>query len=113
VLGGAFASNTETLATLPNNPSYYTLNAINLAQFPIDLAAGEVTTPGGNGGFSQNVQRLGSMPRIRGAYRTTSPSTTACAIRPPSGFFRLPEKARPPTPASSCCHRWDTRSSSA
>jgi len=34
VLGGAFASNTETLATLPNNPSYYTLNAINLAQFP-------------------------------------------------------------------------------
>ena len=58
-LGGAFASNTETLATLPNNPSYYTLNAINLAQFPIDLAAGEVTTPGGNGGFSQNVQRLG------------------------------------------------------
>jgi outer membrane receptor protein involved in Fe transport len=59
VLGGAFASNTETLATLPNNPSYYTLNAINLAQFPIDLAAGEVTTPGGNGGFSQNVQRLG------------------------------------------------------
>jgi len=112
VLGGAFASNTETLATLPNNPSYYTLNAINLAQFPIDLAAGEVTTPGGNGGFSQNVQRLGSMrgfvARIAPLHRQLRP-----ALSDHLRLFRLPEKARPPTPASSCCHRWIPRSSSA
>jgi hypothetical protein len=59
VLGGAFAANAETLATLPNNPTFYTLNSINLAQFPADLAAGEVSTPAGDGSFSQNVQRLG------------------------------------------------------
>ncbi len=59
VLDGAFAGNAETLATLPNDPTFYTLNATNLAQFPIDLADGEVTTPAGDGSFSQNVQRLG------------------------------------------------------
>ena len=58
VLGGAFASNAETLAILPNNPTFYTANPTNLAQFPIDLAAGEASTPAGDGSFSQNVQRL-------------------------------------------------------
>jgi hypothetical protein len=59
VLGGAFAANAETLATLPSNPTFYTMNSVNLAQFPIDLAAGEASTPAGDGSFSQNVQRLG------------------------------------------------------
>ena len=59
VLDGAFASNSETLATLPNDPTYYTASPANLAQFSADLAAGEVTTPAGDGRFSQNVQRLG------------------------------------------------------
>ena len=59
VLGGAFAANAETLASFPNDPTFYTLNSTNLAQFPIDLAAGETSTPAGDGSFSQNVQRLG------------------------------------------------------
>jgi hypothetical protein len=58
VLGGSFPGNAETLASLPNDPTYYTLNAANLAQFPIDLAAGQTSTPAGDGRFSQNVQRL-------------------------------------------------------
>jgi len=52
VLGGAFASNTETLATLPNNPSYYTLNAITSHSSPSTWRRRGNHT-GGNGGFSQ------------------------------------------------------------
>ncbi len=58
VLSGAFAGNQETLYSLPNNPTFYTASPTNLAQFPIDLAAGASTTPAGNGAFSQSVQRL-------------------------------------------------------
>jgi len=58
VLSGAFAGNQETLYSLPNNPTFYTANPTNLAQFPIDLAAGASTTPASDGTFSQNVQRL-------------------------------------------------------
>jgi hypothetical protein len=55
VLSGSLSANAETLYTLPNDPSFY---LTNLAQFPIDLAAGAVSTPAGDGTFSQNVQRL-------------------------------------------------------
>ena len=58
VLGGAFPGNQETLYSFPNDPTYYTLNAANLAQFPIDYANGASTTPASDGTFSQNVQRL-------------------------------------------------------
>ncbi len=59
VLSGALSANAETLVTFPNDPTFYTLNATNLKQFPVDLAAGAVSTPAGDGSFSQNVQRLG------------------------------------------------------
>jgi len=58
VLSGALSANAETLVTFPNDPTFYTLNSMNLQQFPVDLAAGEVSTPAGDGSFSQNVQRL-------------------------------------------------------
>ena len=58
VLGGAFPGNQETLYSFPNDPTYYTLNATNLAQFPIDYADGASITPASDGTFSQNVQRL-------------------------------------------------------
>lgn len=58
VLSGALAATAETLYRLPNNPTYYTQNATNLAQFPVDLAAGATSSPAGDGSFSQNVQRL-------------------------------------------------------
>jgi carboxypeptidase family protein len=59
VLSGAFPGNQETLYSFPNDPAFYTLNATNLAQFPIDYANGASTTPATNGNFSQSVQRLG------------------------------------------------------
>ncbi len=59
VLAGAFPGNQETLYAFPNDPTFYTANATNLAQFPIDYAAGASTTPAGDGTFFQSVQRLG------------------------------------------------------
>ncbi len=59
VLAGAFPGNQETLYSFPNDPTYYTLNAANLAQFPVDYINGAATTPANDGSFSQSVQRLG------------------------------------------------------
>src|SRR5579871_5382780 len=59
VLAGAFPGNQETLYAFPNNPTFYSQSAANLAQFPIDYASGASTTPAGDGSFSQSVQRLG------------------------------------------------------
>ena len=58
VLAGAFPGNQETLYSFPNDPTFYTLSATNLAQFPIDYANGASTTPASDGNFSQSVQRL-------------------------------------------------------
>jgi hypothetical protein len=58
VFGGSFPGNQETLYSFANDPTFYTLNATNLAQFPIDLADGAETTPAGDGNFAQNVRRL-------------------------------------------------------
>jgi hypothetical protein len=58
VLAGAFPGNQETLYSFRNDPTFYTLNAANLAQFPIDYANGASTTPASDGSFSQNIQRL-------------------------------------------------------
>ena len=73
VLGGAFASNAEQLIQYPQDPSFY---AANESQFyfvppnpsdPCDPMPDPILnpgiqcnfTPGGDGSFSQNVQRLG------------------------------------------------------
>ena len=55
VLSGALAATAETLVTLPENPTFYLANP---SQFTADIAAGSVSTPAGDGSFSQNVQRL-------------------------------------------------------
>ncbi len=57
VLSGAFPANDETLYQFPQNPTYYTASAANLAQFATDMQAGASVSNLG-GGFSQNVQRL-------------------------------------------------------
>jgi hypothetical protein len=59
VLAGAFPGNQETLYSFPNDPTFYTLNAANLAQFPVDYADGASSTLASDGSFSQSVQRLG------------------------------------------------------
>jgi hypothetical protein len=58
VLSGMLPANAETLVTFPNDPTFYTASPANMAQFPIDLAAGAASTPAGDGGFAQNIQRL-------------------------------------------------------
>ncbi|HVM91288.1 MAG TPA: carboxypeptidase regulatory-like domain-containing protein [Terriglobales bacterium] len=55
VLSGAFPGNAETQYVFPMNPTDY-IN--DLAQFPIDYAAGATPIPAYDGSFSQNVQRL-------------------------------------------------------
>ncbi len=66
VLGGAFASTAETLAKYINDPTYYVQNPSVFGTFSprcIDFTASDGSTCsynlGGNGSFSQNVQRLG------------------------------------------------------
>ena len=58
VLSGELTSNAETLVTFPQNPVYY-LQPGNLGQFSTDYQAGSVSTLKTDGGFSQNVKRLG------------------------------------------------------
>jgi hypothetical protein len=74
VLGGAYASNQETLYALPSDPTFWVQSPGNMAAFgaivqcnpalpinqPPNPPCPETTyTPAGNGSFSQNVQRLG------------------------------------------------------
>jgi hypothetical protein len=67
VLSGAFASTSETLAQYVNNPTYYVQNPGVFGVFQPHCASFAQTnaddstctyTPGSNGSFSQNVQRL-------------------------------------------------------
>jgi hypothetical protein len=57
VLSGRISDNPETLFTLPENPSFYVANPGTLAADLNDPA--NQTVFGGNGLFSQNIQRLG------------------------------------------------------
>ena len=84
VLSGALSANAETLVTFPNDPTFYTLNAMNLTQFPVDLAAGAVSTPAGDGSFSQNVQRLGLY--AQDSWRVSSHLTVNYGLRYQTSF---------------------------
>ena len=55
VLGGAFPNTSETLYTLPENPTFYIGDQ---AQFLTDRAAGASSSGIDGGGFAQDVQRL-------------------------------------------------------
>jgi hypothetical protein len=71
VLAGAFPGNQETLYSFPNDPTFYTENATNLAQFPVDYSAGASTTPAGDGSFRRVCNGWGCMRKIRGGSRGT------------------------------------------
>ncbi len=79
VLSGALTATAETLTTFPQNPTYYTLNAANLAQFSTDYVDGSVFTPASDGSFSQNVQRLGLY--AEDSWRITSGLTINYGLR--------------------------------
>jgi len=89
VMSGVLAANRETLATFVLNPTDY---AANPQQFTTDLTACSAnpsllvtlgtkcnTTPGGDGGFSQNVQRLGLF--VEDSWRITRSLTLNYGIR--------------------------------
>ena len=74
VLSGALSGTAETLLQYANDPSFYVQNGgfyfdTNCVNLPADVTC--TATPAGDGSFNQNVQRLGFMPRIRGASRST------------------------------------------
>ena len=79
VLAGAFPGNQETLYVFPNDPTYYTENAGNLAQFTSDYAAGASTTPASDGTFFQSVQRLGLY--AEDSWRATRHLTVSYGLR--------------------------------
>ncbi|HKW74467.1 MAG TPA: carboxypeptidase regulatory-like domain-containing protein [Terriglobales bacterium] len=56
VLRGRFADSAETLAQLPEDPSFYLANP---GQFAVDFAANATDVPATDGTFSQSVRRLG------------------------------------------------------
>jgi len=71
VLGGAFAATAEQFITYPSDPSYYVANPSQFYFVPPSAQCNPMPdpvlnpgitctdTPAGDGGFSQNVQRLG------------------------------------------------------
>jgi hypothetical protein len=76
VLSGALTGTAETLVTFPQDPTYYLANR---SQFPVDYAAGSVSTPANDGSFSQNVQRLGLY--AEDSWRVTSRLTINYGLR--------------------------------
>lgn len=76
VLSGALAATAETLVTFPESPTFYLSDP---AQFTADIAAGSRFTPAGDGGFSQNVQRLGLY--AEDSWRLTSRLTVNYGLR--------------------------------
>jgi len=76
VLSGALTATAETLVTFPQDPAFYLTNP---AQFTTDYEAGELTTPAGDGSFSQNVQRLGLY--AEDSWRLTSRLTVNYGLR--------------------------------
>lgn len=56
VLRGRFASDAETLAVMPEDPSFYVANP---GAFAADFAANANSTPAGDGTFAQSIRRVG------------------------------------------------------
>src|SRR5215470_4075602 len=76
VLSGALTANPETLYSFPQNPTYYLQNT---DQFTSDYNRGAQFTPGYDGSFSQNVQRLGLY--AEDAWRVTQSLTVNYGLR--------------------------------
>ena len=76
VLSGALSGNAETLVTFPQDPAFYLANP---AQFASDYRNGSVFTPAHDGGFSQNVQRLGLY--VEDSWRVTRSLTVNYGLR--------------------------------
>jgi hypothetical protein len=76
VLSGALAATSETLVTLPEDPTFYVANP---AQFTADIATDSASTSAGDGSFSQNVQRLGLY--AEDSWRVTSRLTANYGLR--------------------------------
>ncbi len=89
VLSGALSGVQETLVTFPQDPTFYLTNP---AQFSLDYAANAVTTPAGDGSFSQNIQRLGFY--AQDSWRITSRLTLNYGLRYDTTFGLLDAEGR-------------------
>jgi hypothetical protein len=89
VLSGGLSGNQETLVTFPEDPTFYLADP---AQFLLDYAAGAVTTPAGDGSFSQNVQRLGFY--AQDSWRVTPRLTLNYGLRYDTSFGLLNAEGR-------------------
>jgi hypothetical protein len=96
VLSGAFPGNQETLVTFPHDPTFY---LDNTGQFTADLLAGSVTTPAGDGSFSQNIQRLGLY--AEDSWRITPRLTLTYGLRYDTtfGLFTAEDRSQSQNPA--------------
>jgi hypothetical protein len=101
VLSGQLAASAETLYTLPQDPSYYAASPANLAQFSADLAAGASSSPAGDGGFSQNIQRLAAY--VQDSWRATRHLTFDYGLRYQTtfGLFRASGRSQAQNPVFS------------
>ncbi len=96
VLSGALSGTPETLITYTNDPAFYAANPsqfyfnLNCVNPPADVVC--VNTPARNGGFSQNVQRLGLY--AEDSWRATSHLTVNYGLRYDTTFGLLTASGR-------------------
>ena len=96
VLSGALSGTAETLLSYTNDPTFYAANSsqfyfnVNCINPPPDVTC--VNTPARNGGFSQNVQRLGLY--AEDSWRATSHLTVNYGLRYDTTFGLLTASGR-------------------
>lgn len=96
VLSGRLSDHSETLVTLPHDPTYYVSNP---AQFLPDYASGKTPSGGESGAFSQSIRRAGFY--LQDAWRVTPAVTVNAGLRYDTtfGLFRASGREQDQNPA--------------
>ena len=114
VLSGAFAATAEQFIVYPNNPDVLRRRSNRQFYFIPPISAVQSAARSGfrhqlvlsllpaTDAFRRTFRDSDSTPRIPGEFHITSPSTTDCAIRPPSDCSQLQAAARLQIPLPYC-----------